>query len=187
MDRSSCWCDSSLPVEKAESSAVGDVARRRAARRGPVALVAAGLMILAGCAGDIPEPASAPKPNSGLREVELSIAGKKSVVEVADTDAARQRGLMYRQSLPQDRGMLFVFPESDYRAFYMKNVAFPLDIAFLREDGTIDEIKHMKAATLDRTYSQHRVRYALEINFGWFESSGIGPGDRVDLSPLQAQ
>jgi uncharacterized membrane protein (UPF0127 family) len=66
----------------------------------------------------------------------------------------------------------------------MRNVKFPLDIAFLREDGTIDEVKQMKAASADLTYSQHKVRYALEMNEGWFEGHGIGAGDRVDLTPV---
>jgi len=119
-----------------------------------------------------------------VREVRLSIDGVAIVVEVADSDRVRTTGLMYRDHLPRDRGMLFIFPEPKYQTFHMRNVKFPLDIAFLREDGTIDEIKRMKMSAQELTYSQHKVRYALEVNAGWFEAHGIGPGDRVELAPV---
>lgn len=156
------------------------------ARWGGVLIVPGSILFLmVGCDRNPPKSSQGPRPNEGLREVKLSIGDATITVEVADTDATRMVGLMYRDSLPVDRGMLFIFSESKYQTFYMRNVKFPLDIAFLREDGTIDEIKRMKAASADRTYSQHKVRYVLEMNAGWFESHGIGPGKRVDLSVIR--
>jgi uncharacterized membrane protein (UPF0127 family) len=144
------------------------------------------LLLFLGCEPESPEAQSGPRPNEGLPEVRLFIDDTVITVEVADTDRTRQVGLMFRDSLPADQGMLFVFEDSEYRTFHMRNVRFPLDIAFIRADGAIDEIKRMKTASLERTYSQHKVKYALEMNEGWFESHGIEPGDRLDLSPVLA-
>jgi len=151
-------------------------------------LAAWGLLLVACGGGETTPPSDqdqGPRPNSGLREVTLSIGDVTLTAEVADTPETRSVGLMYRDRMPKDHGMIFIFEKPDFQRFYMKNTRIPLDIAFIREDGTIDQVKQMKPYSLERTYSQHRAKYALEMNQGWFEANRVGPGDRIDLSPLE--
>ena len=103
-------------------------------------------------------------------------------VEVADSDFLRDRGLMFRQNMGEDEGMLFIFPESDQRGFWMKNTYIPLSIAFLDDNGTILNIADMSPHDLNTTYSEGPARGALEMNQGWFERNGISPGCRVLIS-----
>ena len=103
-------------------------------------------------------------------------------IEIADSDFLRDRGLMFRQSMPQDEGMLFIFPEADQRGFWMKNTHIPLSIAFLDDEGIILNIADMAPHDLNTTYSEGQSRCALEMNQGWFERNGIVPGSRVLVS-----
>lgn len=87
---------------------------------------------------------------------------------------------MFRRSLAQDSGMLFAFDEDEIQHFWMKNTLIPLSIAFITRDSLISNILEM--APLDTTtpyVSSKPVRYALEMNSGWFETRGIKPGDTV--------
>jgi uncharacterized membrane protein (UPF0127 family) len=143
------------------------------------------LLLLAACEKNAaPKPKPGPTPATGLPEITLRIGDVAVTAEVADTPKERQLGLMYRDSMPENHGMIFIFEEPDYRRFYMKNTRIPLDIAFIKDDGTIDQVKQMQPYSMDLIYSQHKVRYALEMNQGWFERHGFGSGDRVDLSEL---
>ncbi len=103
-------------------------------------------------------------------------------IEVADSDFLRDRGLMFRQSMGEDEGMLFIFPESDQRGFWMKNTYIPLSIAFLDDEGVILNIADMSPHDLNTTYSKGPARCALEMNQGWFNKNGIVPGCRVLVS-----
>ena len=101
-------------------------------------------------------------------------------VEVADRPETRQAGLMFRRSLPEDEGMLFVFEEPQELDFWMRNTYLPLDIAFVSQSGVILNIEAM--APLDdgpRYRSRGPARYAIEANQGWFAKRGIKPGGRV--------
>ena len=103
--------------------------------------------------------------------------------EIAANDADRERGLMYRKSVPDGEGMLFVF-ESDRRlAFWMKNTAVPLSIAFVASDGRILEIRDMEPLSLAPVESERSVRYALEVPLGWFERAGVAAGDILTIPP----
>jgi uncharacterized membrane protein (UPF0127 family) len=170
------------------STPVSPVSRfpRRAFRLLPGALFFLPIIILVSCEEEATPPGKkGPRPNSGLREITISIGEVGITAEVADTPEIRRVGLMHRDEMPRDHGMLFIFEKTDFQRFYMKNTRIPLDIAFIREDGTVDQVKQMKPYSLERTYSQHKVKYALEMNEGWFEAHGLGPGDRVDLSALE--
>ena len=103
-------------------------------------------------------------------------------VEVADSDFLRNRGLMFRQRMGEDEGMLFIFPEADQRGFWMKNTHIPLSIAFLDDRGVILNIADMTPHDLNTTYSEGPSRCALEMNQGWFYRNGITPGSRVLVS-----
>lgn len=108
-------------------------------------------------------------------------------VWVADTRALRQRGLMGRESLPPDAGMVFVFEEDTGGGFWMKDTLIPLSIAFLDDSGQIVDILDMEPCqadpcpvyTPDATY-----RYALEANEGFFEDHGITTDWTVDLDEV---
>jgi len=99
--------------------------------------------------------------------------------EVVDTPETRARGLMYRESMPANHGMLFVFSEPERQCFWMKNTLIPLSIAFLDDRGVIVNIADMKPQTEDSHCSSQPVRYALEMNQGWFAARHIRPGFRI--------
>lgn len=102
-------------------------------------------------------------------------------VEVVDTPEGRQRGLMYRQSLAPDAGMLFDFKRSEPVSFWMMNTFIPLDMIFIREDGTIANI-HVNAIPHDRTGipSDGPVMFVLEIPGGRSVELGIEAGDTIE-------
>ena len=115
--------------------------------------------------------------------VSFEIGERTLVAEVVFDHTYRQRGLMHRESLGEDRGMLFIFPDRGYRGFWMRNTLIPLSIAYLDDDGTILQIEDMKPKDERRIESKHRVRYALEVNKGWFDRAGAAVGDRVGGFP----
>ncbi|MDR1429880.1 MAG: DUF192 domain-containing protein [Spirochaetaceae bacterium] len=105
-------------------------------------------------------------------------------VELAVSEAQRERGLMYREELADGRGMLFIFEQDQAMNFWMKNTFVPLSIAFIAQSGRITEITHMQAQSTRNVYSREEVRYALEVPQGWFSRAGIGVGDRLELGAL---
>src|SRR5215470_2734714 len=106
-------------------------------------------------------------------------------LEVAVTPEAQQRGLMYRTSLADDHGMLFVFPVDADHAFWMKNTLIPLDMLFIAADGQVVGI-HANATPLSMAPIQvgQPSRYVLEVPGGYTQRRGITTGDRVELSGL---
>ncbi len=102
-------------------------------------------------------------------------------VEVPRTREEFSRGLMFRESLPEDRGMLFVFGEDTQTGFWMKDTSIALSIAFIAEDGTILDIQEMEPLSTEAHQPPGPYRYALEVNQGWFRRHGFGPGDRVEV------
>jgi len=122
-----------------------------------------------------------------MPEVVLSFGDHKLTAEVASTDANRTQGLMHRRILPEDRGMLFVFPNVARHAMWMMNTYIPLSVAFLDEQGVIINIEVMKPHTQDTHPAAWPAKYALEMNLGWFKKRGIKPGaklDGLDRAPL---
>lgn len=113
--------------------------------------------------------------------VEIWIGGHRLYAELAQTPEERRQGLMYREALPEDRGMLFIFEKDKILSFWMKNTAIPLSLAYLSRDGIIREIHHLKPGSLAPVTSRRSVRYALEVNRGWFQERGIRPGDKVEI------
>lgn len=100
--------------------------------------------------------------------------------EVASTEKSREIGLMYRKNLPENNGMLFVFETLDVNnCFWMKDTDLPLSIAFLRDDGTIINIADMQPYSLYEHCPSEPVRYALEMNQGWFSKKNINVGTRI--------
>ena len=113
----------------------------------------------------------------------ITVDGHVILVEVADDAEERAQGLMYRDSMPADEGMLFVYDEVKERSFWMKNTRIPLAIAYIDDDGTIKHIAHMKPLDTKSTPSLYPVRYALEMNDGWFKKTGVNVGAKVTELP----
>jgi uncharacterized membrane protein (UPF0127 family) len=108
-------------------------------------------------------------------------------LEVANTPADRERGLMYRRSLPENGGMLFIFPEETDLSFWMKNTLIPLDMLFIARDGRIVGI-HPDAVPLSLAPISVGApsAYVLEVNGGWAARHGVRAGDQVELHGLPA-
>lgn len=111
-----------------------------------------------------------------LRSVELGLGMYRIQAEVADTPGARARGLMHRRQLAPHAGMLFVFESAGKHCFWMKNTLLPLSIAFIGDDGKVVNIADMQPGSEDNHCAAKPVRYALEMNQGWFRDKGFGPG-----------
>ncbi len=99
--------------------------------------------------------------------------------EVADNEARRRQGLMYREKLASNQGMLFVFENKATHCFWMRNTLIPLSIAFLEDDGTIVNIADMQPQSDDSHCPSAEIRYALEMNQGWFKQRGFKAGMKL--------
>jgi uncharacterized membrane protein (UPF0127 family) len=107
--------------------------------------------------------------NAGMHQIRAQVATGFNVYT----------GLMYRREMPQHEGMLFVYDTPAVHCFYMKNTFLPLSIAFIADDGTIVNIRDMQPQTLDSHCADKPVRYALEMNAGWFAKRGVKPGYKL--------
>ena len=110
---------------------------------------------------------------------QLSISRHTFSVEVAHTEPARIQGLMFRQSLGENDGMLFVFSHPERYSMWMMNTDIPLSVAFLDEKGVILNIADMMPRTATAHSSAGAAKYALEMNLGWFASRNVRPGQRI--------
>lgn len=116
-----------------------------------------------------------------LPEAEIAIKGRTIRVELARSPKEQERGLMFRQELGKDRGMLFVFAEDERQSFWMKNTLIPLSIAYISSSGRIEDIFDMEPLSLAPVKTSHYVRYALEVPRGYFGEIGAAVGDQVEL------
>lgn len=131
---------------------------------------------------------------STLERATLKMAGETLSVEVARQADERAQGLMGRDVLAPDAGMLFVYAnqQSPEAAFWMYRTHIPLDIAFLGADGEIRAIRHMlpcqaaSSAECPRYAAKVPFHAALEVNAGYFRRHGIEVGDRLPVAPLLA-
>ena len=126
---------------------------------------------------------------AGLRRDALTIVTAhgpvRFKVEVAQTAAQQERGLMFRDAVAPDAGMIFPFVPPQPAAFWMKNTRIPLDLLFIRADGTVSSIAAMaKPYSLDLIPSSEPVAAVLEIAGGRAAAVGIAPGNRVRWGPL---
>jgi uncharacterized protein len=119
-----------------------------------------------------------------LPTVALSAGIHNIVAEVAQRPDERAIGLMHRPSMPAHQGMLFIFEQPSQQCFWMKNTLLPLSIAFLADDGSVVNIEDMAPQSLDGHCSAKPVRYALEMNRGWFAKRGIQPGFKIKGAPF---
>ncbi|MDT4826398.1 putative ACR [compost metagenome] len=120
---------------------------------------------------------------AALPVVPLSAGMYAIQAEVAATPAAREQGLMYRKSMAPNGGMLFVFEQKAGHCFWMRNTELPLSIAFLADDGTIVNIEDMAPRSENNHCPKAAIRYALEMNQGWFAQKGIRAGAKIGGLP----
>ena len=133
------------------------------------------LVAAVGAAQDRPQKLATIPLNAGIHNI---------VAEVAQRPEERAIGLMHRPSMPANHGMLFIFEQPAQQCFWMKNTLLPLSIAFLADDGSVVNIEDMAPQSLDAHCPAKPVRYALEMNQGWFAKRGVKPGFRIKGAPF---
>ena len=101
-------------------------------------------------------------------------------VEVAGTEEDRRRGLMFRDTLAENRGMIFLYTRPETSAMWMKNTRIALAVAFIDASGRILNIAEMEPYSEEAHASSGPATYALEMNRGWFRRQGIKTGDLVE-------
>jgi len=99
--------------------------------------------------------------------------------EVANTFETRARGLMYRETLGPNQGMLFVFQAVERHCMWMKNTPLPLSVAFIDERGEVVSISEMAPHTETSHCAARPARFALEMNKGWFAAKGVRAGSKI--------
>lgn len=119
------------------------------------------------------------------KSMQLSAGMHLIQAELAATEEQREQGLMYREKMPVNAGMLFVFGNPATQCMWMKNTPLPLSVAFIDASGKIINIEDMQPHTLDSHCSTRAVpvRYALEMNLGWFKQRNIKPGMNIGNLP----
>jgi hypothetical protein len=128
-------------------------------------------------------PDAAAERLTGFPRVNLLVGNKKIKAELANTESQRATGLMHRKHLGADSGMLFDFSAPARVCMWMKNTYIPLSVAFIDDDGIIVNIEDMQPLELQSHCSKGWVRYALEMNQGWFAINQIGQGSKVEILP----
>lgn len=114
-----------------------------------------------------------------LPTIKLRLGDSTLTAEVAADDQSRSHGLMFREKLPDNHGMLFVFAEPGQYCFWMKNTPLPLTIAFIDRTGRIINMADMAPLSLDTHCAMGPALYALEMEQGWFRRNGIKPGNQL--------
>lgn len=122
-------------------------------------------------------------PQPTLRTTKLTAGIHVITAEVAATSQARTIGLMMRERLAPNHGMVFVFEDKSQHCFWMRNTLIPLSIAFVEDDGTIVSIADMAPKSEASTCPPRAVRYALEMEQGWFAKRGVAAGSKITGLP----
>ena len=123
----------------------------------------------------------APQPT--LRTTKLTAGIHVITAEIASTPQSRMIGLMMRERLAPNHGMVFVFEDKSQHCFWMRNTLIPLSIAFIDDDGTVVSIADMSPKSEASTCPQRPVRYALEMDQGWFAKRGVAAGQKISGLP----
>ncbi len=110
---------------------------------------------------------------------ELAAGMYRIQAEVAHTPQARQVGLMHRETMAENRGMVFVFTEDARHCMWMRNTLIPLSVAFMDGEGRILNIEDMEPLTEQSHCAAGPARFALEMNQGWFRQRGVAEGHFV--------
>lgn len=122
-----------------------------------------------------------------FKKANIKVAGQRLRVELAETEDQQEQGLMYRKSLKEGEGMLFVFPNARVRRFWMKNTFIDLSIGYFDENKALLDVQDMipvkseMETNLPVYPSSGPAKYALEVPLGWFKKHKIKPGDKLVL------
>ena len=127
--------------------------------------------------------AAAPALAQPLPVVQLNAGMHLIRAEVAADHGSRMRGLMFREAMPVNAGMLFIFDEAGAQCMWMKNTLIPLSVAFIDDAGAIINIADMEPHSERSHCAARPARYALEMNRGWFAQRGVKPGMRLGGIP----
>jgi len=119
-------------------------------------------------------------PADPLLTYSLRIKGHALRAEVANDEESRRTGLMYREHMGENSGMLFIYEAEGRHAMWMKNTLIPLSVAFIDRRGRIINIEDMEPQTEDAHGARSPAAYALEMNQGWFKKRGLKAGDKVE-------
>ena len=134
-----------------------------------------------GCSG--PERASVAAPLS--QHFEMTLGDRPVLLQVAVTLPEQEKGLMYRKSLAENEGMIFVYKTPQKMRYWMNHVPIPLSIGFFRSDGTLSEVRRMLANDTRTTESAaDDIRFVVEMRDHWYAENGVKPGDKLDLAKL---
>lgn len=142
------------------------------------------LLLITGCGeeDDAPRPRDIPFRADGVLEF-IDADGERIeaiAIEIADTDSARQRGLMDRRSLPERGGMLFIFDDADERSFWMRNTPLALDIMFVGADSQVVNIHQRTRPLADERYeSDGPAQFVVEVRAGFTARHGIDESTRI--------
>jgi len=148
--------------------------------------VSVALLAVTGCGrGDAPQAQSAPKTVEDYFAIKV---GAQTVqMELAVGMGEMQHGLMGRRDLKPDQGMIFVYDKPQRQSFWMRDTPTPLDVGFFDANGVLAEIYPMYP--FDETPVKSRsedLKFALEMNQGWFSAHGVKPGAKLDMTALAA-
>jgi uncharacterized protein len=141
---------------------------------------ALGVLAAAGAGSALAQTEAQPR----LDSVTLQAGMHNIRAEVAHTPLQTQTGMMFRREMAAHEGMLFVFDSPQRRCFWMKNTLLPLSIAFIADDGAIVNLADMQPQSEALHCAEQPVRYALEMNQGWFAKRGIKPGFKLKGAPF---
>ena len=123
-------------------------------------------------------------PQPRLKTVALTAGMHVVTAELAITPEQQQIGMMFRSKMGTNEAMLFVEENPGVRCFWMRNTLIPLSIAFIADDGTVINIADMKPRSDKSHCSARPVRFALEMNVGWFAKRGIKAGSKLRGAPF---
>jgi uncharacterized membrane protein (UPF0127 family) len=138
--------------------------------------LAAALLMVGGCSGSAASPGALPT-------TMLRLGNKTFVLEIAASSESRERGLMRRDSMAADHGMIFVFPSEQPLAFWMRNTRIPLDIVYINQAGKVVSIKQMKPYDTTEVRSDAPAKWAIELNQGAARDAGVKVGDVLEIPP----
>jgi uncharacterized protein len=150
-------------------------------------LIAIGACLFAGCGKPVPAPSGAPlvdpvyghllKAQPKLPTIKVWLGDQELTAEIAREQVQIATGMMVRTNMPENEAMLFVFPNTDRRSFYMRNCVVPLSAAYIDPGGVILEIinlqPHDETGVLSKSAS---VQFVLEVPQGWFQRHNVSPG-----------